>query len=284
MPARSAATAMAPPIASISRTRWPLPMPPMAGLQLICPTVARLCVTSSVRAPVRAAARAASVPAWPPPITMTSYCSMRGAMIAKGSGPFTNMKGSDPFANMKGPDPFEGPFYDEGVGPLRWIAAAVLGALLYPQPLPAKTLIPLEACRISDLDGLTSTEARCGKLSVSEDPDDPNGPRIDLAIAIVPAVATKSKPDPLFLIAGGPGQGSIESYALLLPAFAGIRRDRDLVLVDQRGTGGSNRLDCDMPEDSLEGGDVQPAALRTLASECLATLKSRPRFYTTSIA
>ena len=48
-------------------------MPPMAGLQLIAPMVSMLCVSSSVRAPARAAASAASVPAWPPPITITSY-------------------------------------------------------------------------------------------------------------------------------------------------------------------------------------------------------------------
>jgi hypothetical protein len=68
----SAARPIAPPSASISRTRWPLPMPPIAGLQLIAPTVSMLWVSSSVRAPSRAAASAASVPAWPPPITITS--------------------------------------------------------------------------------------------------------------------------------------------------------------------------------------------------------------------
>ena len=73
MPAASAARAMTPPSASISRTRWPLPMPPIAGLQLIAPMVSMLWVSSSVRAPARAAASAASVPAWPPPITMTSW-------------------------------------------------------------------------------------------------------------------------------------------------------------------------------------------------------------------
>jgi hypothetical protein len=72
MPARSAACAMTPPSASISLTRWPLPMPPMAGLQLIAPTVSTLWVSSRVRAPARADANAASVPAWPPPMTMTS--------------------------------------------------------------------------------------------------------------------------------------------------------------------------------------------------------------------
>src|SRR5580698_7130632 len=74
MPARSAARAMAPPRASISFTRWPLPMPPMAGLQLIWPRVSMLWVSRSVRAPMRAAASAASVPAWPPPTTITSNC------------------------------------------------------------------------------------------------------------------------------------------------------------------------------------------------------------------
>ncbi len=72
MPARSAACAIAPPRASISLTRWPLPIPPMAGLQLIAPMVSTLWVSSRVRTPLRAAASAASVPAWPPPITMTS--------------------------------------------------------------------------------------------------------------------------------------------------------------------------------------------------------------------
>ena len=72
MPASSVASAMAPPSASISLTRWPLPMPPIDGLQLICPSVSRLCVKSSVRQPMRAAASAASVPAWPPPTTIRS--------------------------------------------------------------------------------------------------------------------------------------------------------------------------------------------------------------------
>ncbi len=63
MPASSAAAAIAPPSASISFTRWPLPIPPIDGLQLICPSVSIECVSSSVDAPIRAAARAASVPA-----------------------------------------------------------------------------------------------------------------------------------------------------------------------------------------------------------------------------
>ena len=164
------------------------------------------------------------------------------------------------------------------------LAACFLGALLSPQAPEAKSLIPLEPCRIADLDGLVSTGARCGTLSVPEDPADPNGPRIRLSIAVVPAIATRARPDPLFLIAGGPGQGSIHGFAPLVGAFAGIRRERDLVMVDQRGTGDSNRLDCDMPDDALEGGDIPPEALRALARTCLQSLPGRAQFYTTSVA
>ena len=65
------AIAMAPPSASISLTRCPLPIPPIDGLHDIWPRVSILCVSNSVRHPNRALARAASVPACPPPITIT---------------------------------------------------------------------------------------------------------------------------------------------------------------------------------------------------------------------
>ena len=73
IPVASATRPMAPPRASTSRTSWPLPRPPMAGLQLISPTLARSKLTSATRAPSRPAASAASTPAWPPPTTTTSH-------------------------------------------------------------------------------------------------------------------------------------------------------------------------------------------------------------------
>ena len=72
IPASSAQRAIRPSSASISRTRWPLPTPPMDGLHAISPTVSTRCVTRSVLAPARAAAAAASHPACPPPTTITS--------------------------------------------------------------------------------------------------------------------------------------------------------------------------------------------------------------------
>jgi pimeloyl-ACP methyl ester carboxylesterase len=164
------------------------------------------------------------------------------------------------------------------------LVACTFGALAGSHRLDAQPPMQLEPCRIADLDGLVSTEARCGTLPVPEDPRDPAGTKIHLSIAVVPAISTKAKPDPLFLVAGGPGQGSIHGFAPLLSAFAGIRRERDIVMVDQRGTGGSNRLDCAIPDDALESGELDPAQLRALAQECLPTLRGRPQFYTTSIA
>ena len=161
-------------------------------------------------------------------------------------------------------------------------AAFVLGGLLFPEILDAKPAF--EDCRIHDADGLISVAAQCAKLAVPENPDEPQGAKIELAIAVVPAISTRANPDPVFLLAGGPGQGAIEGYAPALGAYAGIRRQRDLVLVDQRGTGGSNRLDCDMPDDAIETGELSPGQLRRIARDCLAGLHGRPQFYTTSIA
>ena len=121
---------------------------------------------------------------------------------------------------------------------MRRLFAVVL--LLMALPASAKGL-ELTPCRISDQRGLSSIAARCGKLAVPEDPDAPDGRKIELAVAVVPAIATRAKPDPLFLLAGGPGQGAIEAFVPTLDAFSGIHRERDLVMVDQRGTGGSNR-------------------------------------------
>ncbi len=171
---------------------------------------------------------------------------------------------------------------------LEFAATFALTALLSSARLaaspPLASKLDLEPCRISDIRGLVSVAARCGKLAVPEDPDDPDGKRIELAVAVVPAIATRAKPDPLFLLAGGPGQGAIEGFVPHLDAFGGIHRERDLVMVDQRGTGGSNRLDCAMPDDALESEEIPPAELRKLAQECLSKLPGRAEFYTTSIA
>jgi len=170
--------------------------------------------------------------------------------------------------------------------PLAWLflSATIAGPLALPggEARGAATL-DLQPCRLEHPYGLGSVPARCGRLAVPEDYERPDGTSIELAVAVVPAVAARAMPDPLFLLAGGPGQGAQEAFTGMLGAFSGIRRERDLVLVDQRGTGGSNKLRCDFPTDALEI-EESPETLRELARQCLEALPGDPRFYTTSVA
>jgi pimeloyl-ACP methyl ester carboxylesterase len=122
-------------------------------------------------------------------------------------------------------------------------------------------------------------EVLCGTLRVWEDRTAWAGRTIDIHVAVLPALRREKAPDPLFLLAGGPGQGA-RGYARLVPvAFQEVRRGRDVVLVDLRGTGASNPLACDV------GDPVSMLANETMdVSPCLAKLKGNPRFYTTAPA
>lgn len=76
--------------------------------------------------------------------------------------------------------------------------------------------------------------ARCGYLVVPENRANPTGREIKLAVAIVPAVAKQPKTDPIVFMTGGPGAVAIHDTPFLVDA--GINRDRDLIIMDQRGT------------------------------------------------
>jgi len=105
-----------------------------------------------------------------------------------------------------------------------------------------------------------------------------------LAFARIPAVSRSRLPDPLFLLAGGPGMAATTFYAMVGPIFARIHRDRDIILVDQRGTGKSNPLNCPGGAETDLGGG--PGAIADEARRCLQDLSSRAdvALYTTSIA
>jgi pimeloyl-ACP methyl ester carboxylesterase len=117
-------------------------------------------------------------------------------------------------------------------------------------------------------------------LSVPEDRTSSNGREIELHFVVIPAIKRDPAPDALFLLAGGPGQSAIETFPVMLPMMFSIHQDRDIILVDQRGTGKSNPLRCLDPEnESLDEEDAQ-AKLRN----CPETLNADLRFYTTEIA
>jgi pimeloyl-ACP methyl ester carboxylesterase len=107
---------------------------------------------------------------------------------------------------------------------------------------------------------------------------------IDLAVAVIPAERSDVEPDPLFLLAGGPGQAATEVFPGALFLFDEINESRDIVLVDQRGTGGSNPLDCDPPTDDVDGADDDKVV--AWAEGCVEELSSKAdvRLYTTTVA
>lgn len=145
--------------------------------------------------------------------------------------------------------------------------------------------LELEECRISAGPGFGSIKARCGTLLRPENPADPGSPEIELRVAVVPALNLSPENDPVVPIAGGPGQGSVEFYAAMEGAFEPLRRNRDILLVDQRGTGASARMDCPIDDDAILF-ETELSLDDTIAfiDACLEALPHDPRYFTTSVA
>lgn len=125
----------------------------------------------------------------------------------------------------------------------------------------------------------------CGVVEVPEDRSNPEGRTIALDVLVLPATEPGGPPDPLFILAGGPGQAATDLAPLLARALENVHRRRDLVFVDQRGTGDSNPLTCDLLEDELAFADAVPVEVteddwRT----CLADMDAAPEHYLTAVA
>jgi pimeloyl-ACP methyl ester carboxylesterase len=142
----------------------------------------------------------------------------------------------------------------------------------------------LSPCQLEDPAKVSLVSADCGDLSVPENPADPKGRHISLRVARVPAINRRKQPDPLFVFAGGPGMAATTFYASAAFAFDRIHRDRDIVLVDQRGTGRSNPLTCSLDDNTVYRGS--DTAVVTDTRRCLTALEksAQVQFYTTSVA
>lgn len=131
-------------------------------------------------------------------------------------------------------------------------------------------------------------EVRCGSVSRPLDPARPDGPHIDVHYVVAPAVSRQRLPDPVLLLAGGPGQSAISVAGQVMPLFMRLNHRRDIVFIDQRGTGRSAPLICDAPAlpSLAESGD-RAQQLRELEA-CRLRLQALPqgdlRQYTTPIA
>jgi pimeloyl-ACP methyl ester carboxylesterase len=128
------------------------------------------------------------------------------------------------------------------------------------------------------------SDAFCGSLTVFENRETRTGRRLSLAIVVLPARSDDYRPDPLFFLAGGPGQGAAAMASLVGTAFSGVLKHRDIVLVDQRGTGHSNPLNCDDDDESLQNVFAADEVVVRHLQKCLRGYDADVRLYTTPIA
>jgi len=160
---------------------------------------------------------------------------------------------------------------------------ALIALLLMSAASFAEPALELSDCRISAGPGSASIAARCGTLVRPLDPSNADSESIELSVAVVPALTLEPAADAFVPIAGGPGMSSIHFYVGWASAFERVRQHRDILLVDQRGTGNSAPMTCDVDDEIVEGAYTEEDTLRAV-EDCLATLPYDPRFFTTSVA
>jgi pimeloyl-ACP methyl ester carboxylesterase len=150
--------------------------------------------------------------------------------------------------------------------------------------------VELRACEVGahHASGLATHAAYCAAFEVPEDWDQPAGRHIRLRVALVPSLAAEPDRDVAVFLDGGPGGAATEDYPAVAAALAPLRKRRHILLIDQRGTGASNPLDCgdaltlDVDAPAPASSAAQLARIR----RCVAELapKAAPQFYTTTDA
>lgn len=142
--------------------------------------------------------------------------------------------------------------------------------------------LALKPCRIQSI----QEDALCGAYEVFEDREAKRGRKISLNVAVLPALGPDPAPDPIFYLSGGPGSAAVEQAGAAVFLLAKARRDRAIVLVDQRGTGGSNPLRCQVPAASETQRYLSDLMSPETAGECRKELEKRAdlTLYTTPIA
>lgn len=163
-----------------------------------------------------------------------------------------------------------------------FIAACMLG---FVTAAPGQGL-KLKPCEVPGTSPDVKLNVLCGSLEVYEDRARRSGRKISIAVQVYPATGPKKDADPVFYIPGGPGSSAIEDAPWVAEDFKKVRESRDLVFVDQRGTGTSNGLVCELfdPKDvnSYLGHWNPPQRVR----ECRKQLEQKAdlRLYITTLA
>ena len=142
--------------------------------------------------------------------------------------------------------------------------------------------ITLTPCEVRGIQGA----AKCGTFEVFENRATRKGRKISLNVLVLPATGEKREPDPFFYFAGGPGSGATEEAPGIAQGFAKIREHRDLVFVDQRGTGQSYQLECAFYDPNDPQSYLGHFFPLEQVRKCRADLETKAELtlYTTTIA
>ena len=129
---------------------------------------------------------------------------------------------------------------------------------------------------------------QCGTLVRPLNPDEPQGKKIEVQFAVMPSKAREKHPDPIFFLAGGPGQSAMDVIPAMQTALSRLNNRRDLVFVDQRGTGKTAPLECEKETQLSLAKSMDPALMPLRMAACRAALEKLPhgdlRYYSTTIA
>lgn len=155
--------------------------------------------------------------------------------------------------------------------------AALLPAVLLAATAAAQPRAQLAPCTLPGLD----EPARCGTVRVPENRDRPGGRMLDLNVLVVPAPGGQPARYAMIFFAGGPGQAVVEGAGFVPGMYAGVREGRDLLFVDQRGTGRSASLACSLrdpanPQSYLD--DFLPPARVAACRDSLARIADLTRY------
>jgi pimeloyl-ACP methyl ester carboxylesterase len=154
-----------------------------------------------------------------------------------------------------------------------------------PKNVPSGS-ISLAPCEVPGTRPGAKEKVLCGSYEVFENRATKRGRKITLKIVVFPATGPEKEADPLFYIPGGPGSSATEDAPFVAAQLSKIRVRRDLVFLDQRGTGGSHPLNCDLFDPSdLQSyfGDYFPLGDVRKCREQLEP-KADLKLYTTPIA
>ena len=142
--------------------------------------------------------------------------------------------------------------------------------------------IEFTPCHLSGSGGSGNLAALCGEWVQPLDPEKPNGETITLSVTKLPSTALEPAADAFTLINGGPGGSSIDMLVDMAGIASSFTRERDVIVIDQRGTGRSAPMRCDALTDTTNEVDFEDIV--PLTEMCLQNLPWQPEFFSTTVA